>query len=48
MKNTEKSVLNLMAKAGMRSAVKAAGAASTFNYHQPKEPKCLKQISKQK
>jgi len=48
MKNTKKSVLNLMAKAGMRSAIKSAGAASTFSYHQPKEPKCLKQISKQK
>ncbi len=48
MKNTKKSILNLMAKAGMRSAVKAAGSASLFSYHQPKEPKCLKQISKQK
>lgn len=48
MKNTKKSILNLMAKVGMRSAVKSAGAASIFSYHQPKEPKCLKKISKQK
>lgn len=28
MKNTKKSVLNLMAKVGMRSAVKAAGSTT--------------------
>ncbi len=46
MKNTKKSVLNLMAKVGMRSAVKSAGSASTFSYHQPKEPKALKLLKK--
>ncbi len=46
MKNTKKSVLNLMAKVGMRSAVKAAGSASLFSYHQPKEPKVLKNLKK--
>ncbi len=46
MKNTKKSILNLMAKAGMRSAVKAAGSASLFSYHQPKEPKALKSLKK--
>lgn len=46
MKNTKKSVLNLMAKVGMRSAIKSAGAASIFSYHQPKEPKNIKAVVK--
>lgn len=33
--------LNLIAEVGMKSAIKAAGSASTFGYHQPQEPKQL-------
>lgn len=46
MKNTKKAILNLVAKAGMSSAVKAAGAASSLGYHQPKEPKALQNLKK--
>ena len=46
MKNVKKSILNLLAKAGLESALKAAGAASFFGYHQPKEPIILKSIKK--
>lgn len=46
MKNTKKAILNLLAKASMSSAVKAAGAASSLGYHQPKEPKALKNLKK--
>ena len=42
MKKCPKKVLELIAKAGMRSAIKAAGAASCFGYHQVVEPKSLK------
>lgn len=41
MKVTKK-VMNLVAKAGYKSAVKAAGVASQYNAHQAKEPTCLK------
>lgn len=40
-KESKKTVLSLLEKVGMKSAVKAAGAASCFGYHQPKEPKEL-------
>ncbi len=46
MKNTKKAILNLVAKTGMSSAVKAAGAASSLGYHQPKEPKTLQNLKK--
>lgn len=42
MKNMKKAILNMIAKAGMKSAVKATGAASAYGYHQPKEPHALK------
>lgn len=42
----KKAILNMLAKAGMTSAVKAAGAASIWGYHQPKEPKALKNLKK--
>ena len=44
--NTKKAILNLVAKTGMSSAVKAAGAASSLGYHQPKEPKTLQNLKK--
>ena len=37
-KKVKRKFLNLIAKAGIKSAVKAAGAASCFGYYQPKEP----------
>lgn len=46
MKNTKKAMLDLLAKTSMKSAVKAAGAASWFGYCQPKEPKSLKALKK--
>ncbi|MDR0920235.1 MAG: cyclic lactone autoinducer peptide [Oscillospiraceae bacterium] len=44
MKNIKKTILNLLAKAGMNSAIKAAGAASSMGYCQPKEPEALKKL----
>lgn len=44
MKKT--TIANIAAKIGRNAAVKAAGAASRFGYHQPKEPKILKDIRK--
>lgn len=41
-KKYEKKILNFLAMAGMKSAVKAAGSASIFGYHQPKEPMFFK------
>lgn len=46
MKNVKQTVLNLLAKAGMRSAIKAAGSASCFGYHQVAEPKSVKNFKK--
>lgn len=46
MKNAKSMILGLVAKAGMKSAVKSAGAASTYSYHQPKEPAALKNYKK--
>lgn len=42
MKLTKKNVMNLVAKAGLKSAVKAAGVASQYGTHQAQEPKALK------
>lgn len=44
MKALKKKLLNVIADAGKRSAIKAAGAASMFCYHQAKEPECLSQL----
>lgn len=38
----KKIILTVLANVGMKSAVKAAGTASCFGYHQPKEPKFIK------
>lgn len=46
MKSVKKAFLNLLAKVGMSSAVNAAGAASSYGYHQPKEPEALKKLKK--
>lgn len=46
MNKYKKMALNLIAKAGMKSAIKAAGAASCFGYHQPQEPSTLKNAKK--
>lgn len=46
MKSVKKAILNVLAKVGMSSAVNAAGAASAYGYHQPKEPKALKKMKK--
>ena len=48
MKNAKKSVLNLIAKVGMKSAINAAGSASSFGYHQIKEPSSIKKSKKTK
>lgn len=42
----KKVALNLLAKVSITSAIKAAGAASSLFYHQPKEPKALKNLKK--
>ncbi len=46
MKSVKKAILNVLAKAGMSSAVNAAGSASAYGYHQPKEPKSLQNLKK--
>lgn len=46
MKNAKSMILGLVAKVGMKTAVKSAGAASIYSYHQPKEPVALKKIKK--
>jgi cyclic lactone autoinducer peptide len=46
MKSTKMAMLNLLAKASMKSAISAAGAASLFGYCQPKEPEVLKKLIK--
>jgi len=35
-------IAHIAAKIGKSAAVKAAGTASQFGYHQPKEPKSLR------
>lgn len=39
-------IAKIAAKVGKNAAVKAAGSASLYGYHQPKEPKILKDIRK--
>ena len=46
MKIMKKNILNAVAKFGMHSAIKAAGSASSFGFHQPKEPETLKKLKK--
>ncbi len=46
MKKIEKALLNAVAKAGKKTAVKTCGAASYFYCYQPKEPAALKKIVK--
>lgn len=46
MKGMKDKFLNLLAKAGMKSAINAAGSASSLCFHQPKEPKSLKKMLK--
>lgn len=46
MKNVKSKILGLVAKASMKTALKSAGAASTYCYHQPKEPEALKKLKK--
>lgn len=46
VKSVKKAFLNLLANVGMRSAIRAAGAASSLGYHQPKEPKALREMKK--
>jgi cyclic lactone autoinducer peptide len=46
MKSTKTAMLNLLAKASMKSAISAAGAVSLFGYCQPKEPTSIKKLIK--
>lgn len=46
--NVMKKILNIMAKIGMKSAIKASNAASMFGCYQPKEPLTLKKLKKLK
>lgn len=46
VKNVKRTFLDLLANVGMRSAIRAAGAASSLGYHQPKEPKALQEMKK--
>lgn len=46
MKSVKKAILNVLAKAGMSSAINAAGAASAYGYHQPKEPEAVRKLRK--
>lgn len=48
MKGLQKKVLNAVAKIGLKTAIKACGAASYFATYQPKEPEMLKQVKKSK
>ena len=43
MKSISKKAMEVIAKIGMNTAVKAAGATSFYGCHQPKEPKMLKE-----
>ena len=46
-KNLKKNVLSAIAKVGEKSAVVGASSASILGFHQPKEPKALKNLKKQ-
>ncbi len=45
-KNLKKNVLSAIAKVGEKSAVVGASSASILGFHQPKEPKALKNLKK--
>jgi len=44
----KKLIADYASKAVRAMAIKSCGAASAWGSYQPKEPECLKQISKQK
>lgn len=46
MKFSKKSVMEIIAKAGLKSAVKAAGVASQYGSYEPRQPKSLKELKK--
>ncbi len=46
MNKIQKNMLNKLAAISKFAAVKAAGSASIASYHQPKEPKALKNLIK--
>ncbi|MBQ8515096.1 MAG: cyclic lactone autoinducer peptide [Ruminococcus sp.] len=46
MNKVQKVMLDKLAALGQFAAVKAAGSASCAGYHQPKEPKALKNLKK--
>ncbi len=46
MKKVQKSLLTKLASISKLAAVKAAGAVSAGNCHQPKEPEALKKFRK--
>jgi cyclic lactone autoinducer peptide len=46
MKEFKKAVMKKMASCGKFAAVKAAGSASCAGFHQPAEPKALKNLVK--
>jgi cyclic lactone autoinducer peptide len=48
MKSVQKTVLNAVAKIGIKSAEKACGSASFFGVCQPKEPAMLKELMMKK
>ena len=45
MKSISKKAMEVIAKIGMNTAVKAAGATSFYGCHQPKEPKIIHKSS---
>lgn len=48
MSGIKKHMMQIIAKAGMKAAIKSAGSASTYGYHQPKEPAALKKQTNKK
>ncbi|MFR0881295.1 MAG: cyclic lactone autoinducer peptide [Oscillospiraceae bacterium] len=46
MKRIAKKTMEAIAKVGMNTAIKAAGATSFYGCHQPAEPKALKSMLK--
>lgn len=45
-KGIKRVVLDFVAKTGLNCAIVAAGSASCFGYHQPKEPSGIETIKK--
>lgn len=46
VKSAKKSILKAVAKVGAKSAEIGASSASMLGYHQPKEPKALRNLKK--